>query len=410
MTLEKRHHIELFLLSALVLVMPSLEALKTFFWFSYLCFFLYNRFKKKNLSLLPGSPIGIAITLYLASTLASTLINWPIETGFKGFFDEVRFLTLFLCLYSAGYSATEYRRIAILIVVGVLGGLLYGLVEFLLGMSTDFQFHSAGILTQSSIYLGISIVLNTGLLLDAGNDTPGIRLFLKIALLLQIIALVYIGSRGSMLAVSLVFVFIAFLKLNIGTLIGWFSAFTVAILTVVALIQIFPQNIFSRDILNQYSIERIQASDNQRIGAWKIAMAKLSEGKDLVWGIGPRNYKAINEMAFVQQSERLSQIKKYNHAHNLFLTRLIEQGIAGLLTMLLFFGLILQKIISIWRAQINHRYAWAWYGGTGGLIVPLVAGLFNTPFYQEHAMLAMVVTGMMFANQAQSSLLKTPHA
>jgi O-antigen ligase len=235
-------------------------------------------------------------------------------------------------------------------------------------------------------------------LLNPDKDSSRLRIFLKAALLLQIIALVYIGSRGSMLAVMLALVFIAFLKLNIGTLMAWFAGLTVSVVLVATLIQIFPDNVFSKDIIKQYSIERIKKSDNQRIGAWKVAFAKLAQGEDLVWGVGPRNYKAINDMEFVRQNEKFSQIKSFGHAHNLFLTQLIEQGIIGLLAMFFFFFLILQKIISIWRAESSHTLGWAWYGGIGGLTVPLIAGLFNTPFYQEHAMLAMIVIGMMFAS------------
>lgn len=397
MTPEKLYKYELGLLSLLVLVLPSLEALKTFFWFSYLCVFLIRRLQNGSLSLIPTKPANITVVLYLSVTLVSTLVNWPFDNGVKGFLDEFRFLTLFLCLYIAGYTATEYRRIALLIIVGVLGGLLYGLVEFLLGMRTDFQFHSAGILTQSSIYLGIAIILNIGLLLNPEKDSSGLRIFLKAALFIQMIALIYIGSRGSMLAVMLALVFIAFLKLNIGTLMAWFAGLTVSVVLVATLIQIFPDNVFSKDIIKQYSIERIKKSDNQRIGAWKVAFAKLAQGEDLVWGVGPRNYKAINDMEFVQQNENFSQIKSFGHAHNLFLTQLIEQGIIGLLAMFFFFFLILQKIISIWRAESRHTLGWSWYGGIGGLTVPIIAGLFNTPFYQEHAMLAMIVIGMMFA-------------
>jgi len=163
MTPEKLYKYEIGLLSLLVLVLPSLEALKTFFWFSYLIIFLIRRYQNGSLSLMPKKSVNIAVTLYISATLISTLVNWPFDNDFKGFLDEFRFLTLFLCLYSAGYTEAEYRRIALLIVVGVLGGLAYGLVEFLFQFRTDFQFHSAGILTQSSIYLGISILVNAGL-------------------------------------------------------------------------------------------------------------------------------------------------------------------------------------------------------------------------------------------------------
>jgi O-antigen ligase len=388
---------ELFFVSFLVLIMPSLEAGKTLFWFLYLVTYLVRRYQDGNLSLVPREPVNLAITLYLLITLISTLVNWPFENGLKGFHDEFRFTTLFLCLYSAGYSAREYRQIALLIIVGVLGGLVYGLVEFLLQMRTDFQFHSAGIVTQSSIYLGIAILLNAGLLLDK-NNTPGkLRTFLKLSLLIQIVALVYMGSRGSMLAIALTFILLTILTLNIRTVIAWLAGLSVIIVVFSAVIQIFPDSVFSKDIFTQYSIERIKESDSQRLAAWQIAIAKLSTGKDLAWGVGPRNYKVINEMEFVTGNDKFMQMKKYSHAHNLFLTQLIEQGIIGLLAMLYFFFLVLLKIIAIWRTDPDHSPGWAWYGGIGGFAIPIIAGLFNTPFYQEHAMLAMLVMGMMFA-------------
>ena len=388
---------ELFFVSFLVLIMPSLEAGKTLFWFLYLVTYLVRRYQDGNLSLVPREPVNLAITLYLLITLISTLVNWPFENGLKGFHDEFRFTTLFLCLYSAGYSAREYRQIALLIIVGVLGGLVYGLVEFLLQMRTDFQFHSAGIVTQSSIYLGIAILLNAGLLLDKNNTPDKLRTFLKLSLLIQIVALVYMGSRGSMLAIALTFILLTILTLNIRTVIAWVAGLSVIIVLFSAVIQIFPDSVFSKDIFTQYSIERIKESDSQRLAAWQIAIAKLSTGKDLAWGVGPRNYKVINEMEFVTGNDKFMQMKKYSHAHNLFLTQLIEQGIIGLLAMLYFFFLVLLKIITIWRTDPDHSPGWAWYGGIGGFAIPIIAGLFNTPFYQEHAMLAMLVMGMMFA-------------
>ena len=388
---------ELFFVSFLVLIMPSLEAGKTLFWFLYLVTYLVRRYQDGNLSLVPREPVNLAITLYLLITLISTLVNWPFENGLKGFHDEFRFTTLFLCLYSAGYSAREYRQIALLIIVGVLGGLVYGLVEFLLQMRTDFQFHSAGIVTQSSIYLGIAILLNAGQLLDKNNTPDKLRTFLKLSLLIQIVALVYMGSRGSMLAIALTFILLTILTLNIRTVIAWVAGLSVIIVLFSAVIQIFPDSVFSKDIFTQYSIERIKESDSQRLAAWQIAIAKLSTGKDLAWGVGPRNYKVINEMEFVTSNDKFMQMKKYSHAHNLFLTQLIEQGIIGLLAMLYFFFLVLLKIIAIWRTDPDHSPGWAWYGGIGGFAIPIIAGLFNTPFYQEHAMLAMLVMGMMFA-------------
>ena len=39
------------------------------------------------------------------------------------------------------------------------------------------------------------------------------------------------------------------------------------------------------------------------------------------------------------------------------------------------------------------------------LVVPVTAGFFNTPFYQEPAMLAMMLMGAMFSAQGRVKLL-----
>jgi hypothetical protein len=41
--------------------------------------------------------------------------------------------------------------------------------------------------------------------------------------------------------------------------------------------------------------------------------------------------------------------------------------------------------------------------GLGGLVVPVLAGFFNTPFYQEHAMLAMVLMGAMYSETRKAA-------
>jgi O-antigen ligase len=388
---------ELVLLGLLVLVLPSLEALKTTFWVLYTAYFVISRYRQRTLSLWPAKPANIALTAFLSVTLISTLVNWPLDNGFKGFWDEFRFCSLFLCLYNGGYSRQELRGIGMLAIVGVLGGLLYGMVEFLMQSVPALQFHSAGVLTQSSIYLGIAVVMTAGMLMDRSGSTAWQTWFLAISLALQLIALVYMGSRGSMLGVGMVFVLLALIGLRRRILLLALGGIAACVLLVGVMVQLFPDNVFSRDILRQYSLQRIQQADGQRVEAWRMAAAKLATGEDLLLGIGPRNYPAIYELPFVKQSTELQALSRYPHAHNLFLTHLIEQGIAGLLAMLSFMMLVLGRLYRGWRTAPANAPPWTWYAGLGGLAVPLLAGLFNTPFYQEHAMLAMIVIGMLYA-------------
>jgi O-antigen ligase len=185
----------------------------------------------------------------------------------------------------------------------------------------------------------------------------------------------------------------------------------IAVLGTGVLLQKFPDNIVSNFLEFQYSPERIRNSDEERMQIWQLPVAKLKTGDDLVWGIGPRNYESLEFADFVKNSPQLSKIKNFNHAHNLFLTQLIEQGIIGLLTMLTFFLLVFMKILAIWRSSPARTIGWPWYAGFAGFSIPLIAGMFNTPFYQEHAMLSMIMIGMMYClhrNNNESSACRQP--
>lgn len=396
MEASKLYRYELVFLSLLVLALPSLEALKTFFWFVYVCLFVAGRLSTGTLELLPRRWPNIAIVLFLSATLVSTLVNWPFDNGIKGFADELRYCSLFLCLYNGGYSEKTLRNLAYLAIVGVIGGLIYGLVEFLLGMRPEMQFHSAGILTQSSIYLGIAIILTTSLILDSQKNSPMLTKYLSAAWLIQVIALMYMGSRGSLLAVTLLLMIIAVMKFRIKAVLSIISILALLVAGGLVMLKVFPDNVVSNYLQFQYSPERIKKSDAERMQIWHLPAAKLKTGEDLVWGIGPRNYKSLEDEDFVRNSETLSKIKNFHHAHNLFLTHLIEQGIVGLFSMLLFFALVITRLISVWRLTPGHDPEWWWYAGLGGFFVPLIAGMFNTPYYQEHAMFSMLVIGMLF--------------
>ena len=131
----------------------------------------------------------------------STLVNWPLEKSFSGPFDTLSFCALFLCLYHGGYTGKQIQAIALVMLAGVLTGLLFGLSEYSSGISSSLSFHSAGVTTQSSIYLGIAIMTAYGFQADA-TDNPGLLLhYVYISLFMMGVALLYMGSRGAIFAV-----------------------------------------------------------------------------------------------------------------------------------------------------------------------------------------------------------------
>lgn len=151
--------LELILLGMMAFVLPSLETPKTLFWVLYVVTFLVRMHREERLWRLPESTVVRVLWGMLLASLVSTLINWPIENGAKGVFDVLKYACLFMCIYAGGYSEKDLRNIAYTIIAGVVAGLSFGLLEVVSNVNERLQFHSAGVVTQSAIYLGMVIIL-----------------------------------------------------------------------------------------------------------------------------------------------------------------------------------------------------------------------------------------------------------
>ena len=388
---------EIIVLGLLVFVLPSLETPKTLFWAVYVLAFLVRRYREHGFAFEKQNAITLTVVSLFLVSLVSTFTNWPLQSGLRGAFDTLRYTSLFLCIYYGGYTQRQLKSIVLVMVLGALTGLLFGLIEFTSSVTSSLGFHSAGVTTQSSIYLGLVIIASLGLLVDDTERPLLLTFFLSVSLYLMGIAMLYMGSRGAIFAILVCLTVILFL-MHSRRLILISSSLIVAItISAFFLISTYPTNINKPDKRERFSVERFQQSDSERLQNWRIAIEKLSTGKDLVWGIGPKNYRTIDPAELGIESSFYQRTGKLSHAHNLFLTQWVEQGIIGLLAMLIFFSLVFRRLIQYWPYCRGSNRKWVWVSGLGGLVVPVLAGFFNTPFYQEHAMLAMMLMGAMYA-------------
>ena len=388
---------EIIVLGLLVFVLPSLETPKTIFWAVYVLAFLVRRYREHGFAFEKQNAVTLTVVSLFLVSLISTLTNWPLQSGLRGAFDTLRYTSLFLCIYYGGYSQRQLKSIVLVMVLGALTGLLFGLIEFTSSVTSSLGFHSAGVTTQSSIYLGLVIIASLGLLVDDTERPLLVTFFLCVSLYLMGIAMLYMGSRGAIFAV-VVCLTAVLLLMHSRRLILISSSLIIAItVSALLLISTYPTNINKPNKRERFSVERFQQSDSERLQNWHIAIKKLSTGKDLVWGIGPKNYRTIDPADLGIESSFYQRTGKLSHAHNLFLTQWVEQGIIGLLAMFVFFGLVFRRLIQRWSLCRDSNRKWVWVSGLGGLVVPVVAGFFNTPFYQEHAMLAMILLGAMYA-------------
>jgi len=395
--------LEIVLLGMLAFVLPNLETPKTLFWALYVLVFLIRKQKEGELWRMPETPVAWTLWGMIAVSVVSTAVNWPMDNGVKGIADTLRHVSLFLCIHAGGYTTREMRNIALAVIAGALAGLGFGLLEVMNNINTRLQFHSAGVVTQSAIYLGMVIILILGFILQCRDLTKSMRGALVVVLLLTGVALVYMGSRGSLLAVSVTIALLVLLNFSWRTVFVSIGGIAVIAVASYFVIKAAPQNVLNEGHYERLSVERFKKSDSERVQAWKIAIAQLKQGHTAIIGIGPKNFRSIDPADLGIESSFYERTGVIHHAHNLFLTALVETGVIGLGVMLVFYYLIVMRLFRVWKQRPDTGPGWTWYAGLGGVTIPIIAGSFNAPFSQEHAMLAMILMAMMYSSTRRST-------
>jgi O-antigen ligase len=264
---------------------------------------------------------------------------------------------------------------------------VWGALDVGRGRDAALSLHSVGLSPSSSIYLGI--ILMTTMSLSVGDARR--RWWWRAVSGVLFVALLLMGSRGGILAAALAGG--AWLLL-VRPARAWIVAAAVAtgVLLVAALPNTFqPQRAFEKMsalIANRH----IDDSDELRVTMWRIGAAQVVRGDSPWFGVGPRNFSSLDPSRLGVERPPATAGVPIVHAHNLFLTKAAEEGLVGLTAMLAMFGVVAHRLTRDWLA--GRACDWRWGAAWGALVVPVVAGSFNTPWYQEHALLAMIWFGV----------------
>jgi O-antigen ligase len=395
---------EVFGLCALAFVLPNLETPK-YFALAFLAggAFVGWLFRKPLEWKKPDGLEWLLIAMWGIS-LASTLANWPLPNGIKGLRGQTLMLLLFWIMYRRQHPFFQMRWFLYSLIAGVVIGLPWGFWEWRTGIRSEFEFHSAGVVTQSAIYLGISILVMVGVLLDNRSDfSPRIRLIVGFCLMGSLAGLTLMGSRGAILGVLISVLSLApvllhhrkfWMAVAASLLVMVLIATGVLLVTKSYDLERRVKHLSSNVGRNGLKLDEQSQNDLFRMDHWKVGYAQATQGENRLLGIGPMNFSSV-QVAELRFSSPLvtypSVWQKPHHAHNLFLTKWAEEGLLGLLALLLFFGWILKELIS--HRPRNGKVSWSWVAALGALIVPVVAGTFNCSFANEFAWLSMLLMG-----------------
>jgi hypothetical protein len=404
MTKKWLENAEFVLLCVLAVALPTLEAPKNLALASIFVLWLtrWLVFKPYNLRCPDALEVNL-LWLLLAATV-STAVNWPSLGQLKGVKDTLLGIIVYLAIFHGNLSPLRRYLLAAMVAFGVVIGLVWAGIDVLRGTRRYLEFNSAGVVTQSSIYLGVALVMSFGIALaGASRDTvrpeSGLsRTLWWITTFVMLLGLIAMASRGAILAVATVCLIIFMLHRSPKVMLGGLFALVIAF----CIIQMLPSQFNSARFLEKTQqlaqTGQIDLNDGVRFDMWRIGIAQFTQGGSPIFGIGPRNFPTIAPSTLAFDTPLTYNYDRLDHAHNLFITKLVEEGIFGLAALLFLFGQVSVSLFRDWRTR--KRLDWQWYGALGAVVVPSAAGLFNTPWYREHALLAMLLFGLYFSSRS----------
>ncbi len=411
--------VELFGLCALAVILPNLESPKFFALALFAGGAFFAWLSRKPLEWKKPDALEWLLLAMWGISLASTVANWPFPSGMKGLRGQTLMLLLFWIMYRRQHKFSRMRWFLYALIAGVVIGLPWGFWEWRTGIRSEFEFHSAGVVTQSAIYLAISVVVMVGLLLDnVSGFSSKSRLAVSLCLILSVAGLTLMGSRGAILAVLLTVLSLAPLLLRHRKF--WMAAAASLLIMVLVAVGVLVatdsydlerrlKHLSSNVGRNGFKLDERDQNDLFRLDHWKVGFAQATQSGHWLLGIGPLNFISVkvDDLRFSSPLVTYPSVwKKPHHAHNLFLTKWAEEGLLGLLAFLLFLGWILKELIL--HRPRRGKLSWSWVAALGAVVVPVVAGSFNCSFANEFAWLSMLLMGHTMGLLRQNLLSNPP--
>ena len=390
---QSRRPIEFGLLLALAFFLPLLEAPKNVFWLAYVLAWLWNSWRSGEWG---GAwdrwdtliAAWISSGYVVAAFAGLHYFEWPGAT------DLVRYASLFWCVKRSNYSARELAWLAGTLLASCALTLGWGVWRYFVTHERKYvELHSVGHVNHSAPYLAICASLAGSWLLACWQSWSIKQRLLMTALLLFLLAGVVIGSSRAAIGAVLAVPFV------LGLAWQRRSRRILAVLSAATVLAVIVA-IFGNVGVVEKQRAGYEAGDHlsHRGTIWRRAMVGWTI---YPWfGTGIDNFKMIPDeriKAKVEAAGEIYQRENYltaNHAHNLYLNTLVERGLYGFA---IFAGVLIAWAAALWRrrpAATGSDLEWAlWGAGLSAWTVIVLAGIFNTTFHHEIAMLPLLLLG-----------------
>ena len=391
------HTFDLYMLSLMILSLPSLEAPKNFFLVGFLVTRLITEIIqfKKGMRLWFGWDTCFMMIVFTA--LLSTLYaGMPHKEEWRGFGVFMTAILTAWFLSRAQYSRENYQGLFTLIIFGAIPPLLWGLYQYLIiHTKPDLQLHSVGHVNHSAIYLVMIFGAALGWFMshfDLDKFKVKFSVTIGVLILALFIIIIITESRAAYgVSIILSLLVIKFIGQNIKIKI----ASVISIISIVILSIFFETAVVKEQIDNQKANNVLALRDK----VWNVSL-EASRFHPL-FGIGLSNWHFISiEDLRVSVGSRGEKFNPKNyffpgHSHNLYLSALVERGFVGLLVTIVFMVFWITHLIRTFNwAKKTSQASYLWAGSLSAFITTYVIGLVNTTFHHEHGILACLFLGL----------------
>lgn len=378
---------------AVGLALPSLEAAKGLAAIS-LCVILVVRVSINGKSFWCRlDQFDFAVISMFAASVLSTVANYPSPAHFNGVMETFGFAVIFLTVRHSQWSVKQVERLAFGIIVGAALAVCI-VMTWHFSKSTPIELPAIRGTIRSSLYLAISIFLVLGLMIHSSGRKRIAPIIMVAVLLLGLLSM---ASRAVILTSLILF----FAGLTARFHWRGVMVFLASIGLIALSLPLVSKLVTDGHLLAKTSelvalIEgRVSGSDINRAEYWRVTVEYIQQGEHVLFGIGPRNFSSIDTNTLkIEPPLQYLKGQPLAHAHNLFLTKYVEEGLLGLLAILALFGLMAQRLL---RNLMSDRLTWSWWGALGALCIPIINGLVASPWFREYAWLAMLVFAIHLA-------------
>ena len=393
----KQFDLRFVFLIGLLIFLPSFEAPKNLFALLFVVSWVVIAKRENNW----GGKWRVIDTIFLLWILADIIvsINAVITHQFPGenFRDIIRFVLIAWVLSRTNFSKNQMSKLALIAVMSTVVTIFYSYATLL---GSRIELNSVGHINHTAIYLLLSYALSLTLLAFNFNHLANWeRLLLFFATIVLFVATIDTDSRATMGLVIIVTLFNMFYFVLHYRKIK-FALAAILICTLLATWLAYNPPV---------ALQRIQANKNilQDVTRDKIRNFSYYAFKSSpVLGVGFGNFgrltmSDIKEAIIEDNKDPASgQFLPFNHAHNVYYTYLVSGGLVAFSIFIWFWFYVIHVIIKL-RAVAENK--WIFVSSVSVVMITLGVGWVNTTLHHEHAILSMLVLGLLISRNRQIS-------